>query len=913
MSQNKIVTIINDHVGRPNPKSSLYPKSESVLELGILTTKKAGSLLEQNQITLDVFSGKPKIYIQQDKDQLFYPEFIENGDSESENNLKLEKYVLELLIKENLSIKLEAPNFGGIFKWLPKDEVLLLITVYKLDPSRSRYRRAPSTIFSIKCRQMDRQDAVFQSYPKHLARLLYFALLDYKRLKKDEFDTSYKKILDHYFKPFNDFLYNERLSIRDPKFRPKCKYTKRIIENENTKDGRVFLEVEDPPRQITEGGNSVVPATESGSKFASARISDYDEFNSLLIFEEGYRMKNWPESGTLLLEGDMASNRRKTNAIRKIRSRGLQAHAKLADALMRPWGLPEVITSPRTYYNEGISHDNEESKPQAIAIDIALSNNDVTLIHGPPGTGKTTVIVEIIRHVIADGGRVIMCAPTHVAVDNVLERTMDIKGISAVRVGGTAYMDDELQQFRLQEKIRSLDRAMPSLSIVKGKDKALKQIQQKFIDGMEDKGKVYLEKLTIEQANLVCGTTIGIARFEPPDDNPIDFDVMIIDEASKTTVMEFLVPAVRAKKWILVGDHRQLPPYVNEQEIRIYVQRYFQNLLEGIDKDNGKKTSKGSKETAASIYDEKTNNLIASLRRFHEETHALSEGQVDHHWNRIIELFEYNKKPIKSLEEMVNFALGSCFHYFLKELDESRNGRLIVQHRMPSILANFIDKSIYKGLLKTSSSASTHGFTLPAIPSLGMEEISSPLTFISTERSEGHEESPGKYKGYFNTKEAEVIAELISELAKMDVASLGFSKSNPMTIGVITYYAGQSREINRVLRSVKNIERERGWRYKSSKQPIKVRVSIVDRFQGQEQDIVILSLTRSNPRGIIGFLKNMQRINVSLSRAKQNLLVVGNARFFAKTTTKPEPILRQLAKYAIKQNLVRYVVGDEED
>ncbi|OLS23458.1 MAG: ATP-dependent RecD-like DNA helicase [Candidatus Heimdallarchaeota archaeon LC_2] len=901
---------MNDHVGRPDPKSPFYPKSESVFDLGIIATKKAASLLDQNDISMDIFSGKPKIYVQQEKDQLFFPEHLESMGSESEKNLLLEKYVLDLLIRENLSIKLETPSFGGIFKWLPKDEVLLLITVYKLDPSRSRQRKAPKTMFSLKCRAMDRQDSTFQSYPKQLARLLYFAFLDYKKLKKDQFDSSYKKILDNYFRPFENFLYNERLSIRDPKYRPKCKYVKRTIENDKIKDDRVFLEVEDPPRQIIEAGNSVVPGSESHNKFTSARISDYDEFNSLLIFEEGYKLRDWPEKGTLLLEGDMASNRRKWNAIRKIKSRGLQAHAKLADALMRPWGLPNVLSAPRTYFNTDISHDNVESHPQATAIDIALSNNDVTLIHGPPGTGKTTVIVEIIRHVIANGGRVIMCAPTHVAVDNVLERTMDIKGISAVRVGGTAYMDDELQQFRLQEKIRSLDQVMPSLTLVKGDDKELKEIQQSFITEMEDKGKFFLEKLTIDQANLVCGTTIGIARFEPPSDNPIDFDVMIIDEASKTTVMEFLVPAVRAKKWVLVGDHRQLPPYVNEQEIRIYVQRFFENILKQ-ENDNGNGDNQEF-ESDPSIYDEKTNNLIASLRRYHEETHALSEGQVEHHWNRIIELFEYAKKPIVSLEEMVNFALGSCFHYFLKQLDPSRNARLIVQHRMPSLLADFIDKSIYKGYLKTSVLAATHGFNLPAIKSLRIDEINSPMAFISTERLSGNEESPGKYKGYFNTAESEVIAEIISEFIKIDVKKLGYSKSNPMTIGVITYYAGQSREINRVFRTVEELEKERGWRYKAANQPIKVRVSIVDRFQGQEQDIVILSLTRSNKNGIIGFLKNMQRVNVSLSRAKQNLLIVGNARFFAKTRIKPDPILKELAKYAIRKNIVYYAMEDND-
>ena len=209
-------------------------------------------------------------------------------------------------------------------------------------------------------------------------------------------------------------------------------------------------------------------------------------------------------------------------------------------------------------------------------------------------------------------------------------------------------------------------------------------------------------------------------------------------------------------------------------------------------------------------------------------------------------------------------------------------------------------------------SAATHGFKLPAIKSLGIDQIDSPMAFISTERLSNNEESPGKYKGYFNSKEAEVIAELISEFIKIDVKKLGYSNSKPMTIGVITYYAGQSREINRVLRTVDELEKERGWRYKAKNQPIKVRVSIVDRFQGQEQDIVILSLTRSNKKGIIGFLKNMQRVNVSLSRAKQNLLIVGNARFFAKTRIKPEPILKELAKYSIRKNIVYYAMEDED-
>ena len=913
MSQQKIPSLLKEQIGKLNPNSPFYLHSESTLNFDILSTKKARSLLSDYGISIDVFAGKPKINVQLDKTPLKFPEHLENSDSDFILNQELEDHVMNLIKLEELSLKIETTGFGGIFKWLPKDGQLLLITIYKIDASRGRNRKNPYSPLSIKLRMVERSDVSIQSYPKQMAKLLYYTLMELRQLHKEIFGSSYKKFLDHYFQPFEDFLYNEQISIRDPKYRPKCKYTKRVIDNAKFREDKIYIEVEDPPRQMIEAGNAVVPASDgSNVRFFSARISDYDEFNSLLIFEEGYKIKEWPEKGTLILEGDIASNRRKRRAIRQIKSRGIQAHAKLADVLMRPWGLPEIIDSPRSYFNKNISHDDPQSKPQAIAIDIALSNNDVTLIHGPPGTGKTTVIVEIIRHVTASGGRVIMCAPTHVAVDNVLERILGIKGISAVRIGGTPYMDDELSQFKLNEKAKSLSQALPSFQYFSNSDDPIKSMQEEMIKELESKGTNYLEQVIIEQSNLVCGTTIGIARFEPPSDNPVDFDVMIIDEASKTTVMEFLVPAVRAKKWILVGDHRQLPPYVNEQEIRIYVQKYFdKSTPDGEVKVVEEEDDEEVEEVT--IYDDKTNQLIASLRRFHEETHALTEGQTEFHWNKIVELFENSKRPIKGIEEMVNFALGSCFHYFLQRVDETRNARLIVQHRMPSILADFLDKEIYKGNLKTSQSASTHGLKLPPVPALNLSEMEDPLIFVSTERLSDNMETPGRYKGYHNTKEAEIISELVEGLSELDEVTLGYSEEHPMTIGVITYYAGQSREINRHLRSVETLEKERGWRYKVKGKNIKVRVSIVDRFQGQEQDIVILSLTRSNNRGSIGFLKNLQRVNVSLSRAKQNLLIVGNARFFANNKNKPQPILKQLAKYAIKNKLVKYVQEDEEE
>lgn len=903
MSYKPITQYIAENIDRKSVNKRFIPKENTVLDLGAITTRKADELLRTMKVDIEEFSNATKIMLQMGRDEIEIPSSIQETDSLSDQNTKLEDHIKDLMNSDELILKLETNKVGGLFKWLTqKNEFcFLLITVYSVDPSRVRHSNLPDIPFTIRMAKTSRGT---NSYYKPFSKLVYYTFISLQQLRKEKFDLAYRKFLDHAFQPFEAFLYNERLSIRNPKYRPSCLYIKRQA---NRKDDRGYIEIIDPPRQLTEGGNSVVPASDGKKRFQSARIMDYDEFERLLIFDNDYRIRDWPEDGKLLLEGDITSNYRKWNAIKNLKGRGLTAHAKLADVVIRPWGLPQVVTTPRSYFNEGISHDNVESKPQALAVDISLANKDVTLIHGPPGTGKTTVIVEIIRHVIAEGGRVIMCAPTHVAVDNVLERTANIKGISAVRVGGRAYMDRKLMKFRLSDKASTLESALPSFTKAAGKHIDLASIQSEFSEKMQSKGRAYMENLAINQANLVCGTTIGIARFEPPQNNPVDFDVLIIDEASKATVMEFLVPAIRAKKWILVGDHRQLPPYINEQEIRIYVQRYFEemgDLQPEYDDENDPESPQ--------IYNTKTNDLIASLRRYHEEMHALGEGDYQYHWEKIIKLFDHAKKPIKSIEEMVNFALGSCFHYFLNRIDESRNARLVVQHRMPSILANFLDQAIYNGQLKTSTSAATHGMELPAVPTLGLKKITSPMIFVSTEMMQDHFETPGKYKGYHNTAEAKVITEIISALTELDAEGMGYTDDEPMTIGVITYYIGQSREINKYLRTLDEVERDRGWRYKVIGKPIAIRVSIVDRFQGQEQDIILLSLTRSNSNGSIGFLKNLQRVNVSLSRAKQNLIVVGNADFFARVKNKPDPVLKQLAHYCRKQRLIKLVTEGTE-
>jgi len=179
----------------------------------------------------------------------------------------------------------------------------------------------------------------------------------------------------------------------------------------------------------------------------------------------------------------------------------------------------------------------------------ALANEDFTILDGPPGTGKTTTILELIMQLVLQGKRVLLSASTHAAINNVLERIKENPALSAqifpLRIG------DENNAIGVEEF--QFDNLLSGLQKIQGCDQLSKQ-------------------LMVDSSNLVCGTTIGILRLFNDREVSLDtgeppFDVMIIDECSKTTFQEFLVPARFAKRWVLVGDVRQLSPFTDREQI----------------------------------------------------------------------------------------------------------------------------------------------------------------------------------------------------------------------------------------------------------------------------------------------------------------------------------------------------------
>jgi superfamily I DNA and/or RNA helicase len=272
-----------------------------------------------------------------------------------------------------------------------------------------------------------------------------------------------------------------------------------------------------------------------------------------------------PDNSVLTVKVNTYQLRKQIEAISTLMRMPVGEHAKLIKLFENrertEWQIP---TSERIREWFVITDETRSgSKEQRQFIHQAINTPDFAILEGPPGSGKTTVILELICQFAKQGKRVLLCGSTHVAIDNVLERLREKKNgtnlleqfhILPVRIGDEQRISEDIKEFQINNLI-----------------------EENSID----------ERFLLDVSNLVCGTTIGILqhpKFRKRNDyhysengkkiknawiEPIvpEFDYLIIDESSKTTFQEFLVPALYAKKWILVGDVMQLSPFTEREEI----------------------------------------------------------------------------------------------------------------------------------------------------------------------------------------------------------------------------------------------------------------------------------------------------------------------------------------------------------
>lgn len=201
-------------------------------------------------------------------------------------------------------------------------------------------------------------------------------------------------------------------------------------------------------------------------------------------------------------------------------------------------------------------------------VEMALETPDFAFLEGPPGSGKTTAICELILQLALEGKRVLLCGSTHVAVDNVLERLMDHRNdhrdlVIPVRVGDRKNVSEKAREWQLEEFVKTeRKRLLSELRRLSDRSPS----QKEFYDILQSDSSM-VERIVLDAANLVCGTTIGILQhpdIKGRDSQSPAFDVLILDEASKTTFQEFLVPAMFTRRWVIVGDPKQLSPFVDD-------------------------------------------------------------------------------------------------------------------------------------------------------------------------------------------------------------------------------------------------------------------------------------------------------------------------------------------------------------
>ncbi|MDP3541318.1 MAG: AAA domain-containing protein [Elusimicrobiota bacterium] len=418
---------------------------------------------------------------------------------------------------------------------------------------------------------------------------------------------------------------------------------------------------------------------------------------------------------------------------------------------------------------------------QQTAVKASLAAQDVALVHGPPGTGKTTVLVEIIRQHVARGERVLATAPSNIAVDNILEKLIGT-GLRVTRLGHPARTLESLRHGNLAaqieedpayEEVKELDAYRERLIHRKSRHgRGISQLGHEERQLRErEVGKLWRQARDLEAeiarhivagANVVLATHAGISKRYVKG----DFDLVVLDEASQASEPLSWVPLTIARKAIFAGDANQLPPTI-----------YSKEAAEG--------------GLATTLFDRLKDILPASTQTL-----------------------------------------------------------LRVQYRMHEDIMRFPSQEFYEGKLIADESVAKH--VASELPGAAPSDLTSrPVTYVDTAGAGFDEAWNDVLESRENKGEAELAVKLLYEL-------LG-SGLRPKDVAILTPYVAQAKLL-------KTLVREPG-----------LEIGSVDGFQGREKEAIILSLVRSSEAGQIGFLSDMRRLNVAITRARRCLIVVGDS------------------------------------
>ena len=462
---------------------------------------------------------------------------------------------------------------------------------------------------------------------------------------------------------------------------------------------------------------------------------------------------------------------------------------------------------------------------QERAVNEVLWAKDVAIVHGPPGTGKTTTLVEAINETLMRESQVLVCAQSNMAVDWISEKLVD-RGINVLRIGNPTRVNDKMLGFTYERRFES-HADYPQLWAIR---KAIRELRKNRKKGSENyhqkmdrlKSRAAEIELRINaelfgEARVIACTLVGSAHHLLEG---MKFGTLFIDEAAQALEAACWIPMKRASRVILAGDHCQLPPTVKS---------------------------------------------IAALRAGLGKT--------------LMERIAENKPEVVTL--------------------------LKIQYRMNDEIMRFSSDWFYGGKVESA----------PQIKYRSVLDYDHPITWIDTSNEENQitiegEDAPedsasassaanqnsdlnfkeqfvGESFGRINKAEAELtlltLAEYFTKISKRRVLE------ERIDVGIISPYRAQVQYLKKLIKKYEFFKPYRRL----------ISVNTVDGFQGQDRDVILISLVRSNDEGQIGFLKDLRRMNVAMTRARMKLIILGN-----KDTMTKHPFYKKLWEYveAINNN-----------
>lgn len=417
------------------------------------------------------------------------------------------------------------------------------------------------------------------------------------------------------------------------------------------------------------------------------------------------------------------------------------------------------------------------NRTQEEAVNKVLHAKDVAIVHGPPGTGKTTTLVEAVYETLHRENQVLVCAQSNMAVDWISEKLVD-RGVSVLRIGNPSRVNDKMLSFTYERRFEShpdypqlwsMRKAIRELYARMRKGTDREAIRQK-INSLKDRAtelEIRINESLFADARVIACTLVGSANRLLMGQK---FGTLFIDEAAQALEPACWIAIRKADRVILAGDHCQLPPTVKASEA-----------------------------------------LRAGLG------HTLMQTIVK------------NKPETVSL--------------------------LKLQYRMNDEIMRFSSEWFYGGMLQSA----------PEVKYRSILDFDTPIEWINTEGMDCNEEFVGENYGRINKPEAELsIAQL-----KEYITKIGRERflSERIDVGLISPYKAQVQYLRRLVRN--------DAFFKPYRQAITI--NTVDGFQGQERDVILISLVRANEEGQIGFLNDLRRMNVAITRARMKLIILGDA------------------------------------